>query len=125
LIKEVIEGLESTEPWEFFQQELEEYLEEYKVYLSQSFKKETVRKHLYVVGYGIEYLCMVQGVGGFEEITLSMVSSKLYYDFESKCREGMSRQVVLNLMKNYFEFIYETHGLQNKKLMDKLKTARV
>jgi hypothetical protein len=124
-VKYLTKLYELTEPYEFFQRELYGYLEEYKTFLSSKYKKETVSKHCGIISYGIDYIIGYHSVAGFEEITFGMISSKLYYDFKSSRHENISRKTLLSIMKKFFEFIYETQGIQNKKLMEKLRMTKI
>lgn len=116
---------EPTEPYEFFQKELKEYLVAYKANLSQTLTKGTVHKHAQVISYCIDYLACYHSVAGFEDITFSMISSKMYYDFESNCQEGMSRKHVFGIIKKFFIYIEQEYGVSNPVLMKKIRNAKV
>jgi hypothetical protein len=113
------------EGFEYFQKELEEYLKDYEVHLGKTLTSGTVNKHMMVLYYCTEYLCSGLGVSGFENITISMISSKLYYDFESHSQEGMTRKAVFNIVKRFFEFIYQCYGVGNENLLHKMAHHKV
>ena len=117
------EGFNSKTSEEFFQQELIEYLEEYEKELGKTLSQSMVNKYSIVIGYGIECICL-QGATGFEEITLSMVSSKLHADFESNTQEGVSRKHIAEIMYKFFSFIYDRYGIRNEKLMKQLERKK-
>jgi len=104
-----------------FRQELEEYLKEYLNHLSATLTPQTISKHSRIIGYCIEYIDLYHSVKGFEDITLSMISSKLYGNYQSHFMENISRPSMLKIIKKYFEYIYETYGIGNKQLLNKLK----
>jgi hypothetical protein len=90
---------------------------QYRIYLSADAKPQTVNKHLIVINGFIEYACFEHSVSGFEEITAGMVGATFTRWLNSNDDESFQPATVKNILKGYFDFIYNTHGIRNEKLM--------
>jgi hypothetical protein len=106
--------------YEAFESELQKYLEQYLVYLSDELKPATINKYEMVLVYWIEFLCSGNLAGNFEEIRLSHISSDFHSDFEAHTQEGLSRETKFRIIHKFLVFIYDTYGVRNPELMRKL-----
>ncbi len=110
-------------PGEHFQKELLEYLDQYKAFLLDNKKRGAVKRcdtlHTFIT-----YLCAYHPVSGFEDIRFAWCSS----GFTGYCKWELDEEIKTSLSRNYirdfFAFIYEQHGIANKKLLDKLSAAK-
>jgi hypothetical protein len=105
-------SLDDLESYEVFQHELDEYLKEYRTYLSADLKPQTVSKHLIVINGFIEYACFEHSVSGFEEITAGMVGATFTRWLNRNDDENFQAATVKNILKGYFDFIYNTHSIR-------------
>lgn len=110
--------------YEDFEKELREYLRKYEAYLSDIYTSCTVRKHIYVVGFCIEYLSGYGNVKSFDDIKFSHISSKFYYYFIGHTSEDMTRKTVFNIVMKFLQFIQESEEI-NPGLMQKIAKARI
>jgi hypothetical protein len=107
-------------PHEAFFIELSEYLEEYIFSIADNISNRTAHKYSAVINGMIDYVCVNHGAAGFEDLTVSMVNSKFLAWYNSHTHEGLQKITVKNILKGYFEFIYQTHGIRNSIILKSL-----
>jgi|SRR6185437_7752721 len=66
------------EDYEEFEWELRNCSLKYEKKLAKSLKPGTVRRYMRIVWCGIEYIVVERNINRYEDIELSMISSKLY-----------------------------------------------
>ena len=114
------DGWNPDVPHEAFFLELEEYKNEYELYLATTVKRSTILKHAAVINGMIDYVCVDHGAAGFEDITAAMVNSKFLSWYNSHTHEGLQKVTAKNILKGYFQFIYDRHGIKSDLIMKSL-----
>ncbi len=111
------------EPWEVFQKELLEYLDEYNTFLLQQ-KKRGAQKRCAILFSFIDYLCGYHPVAGFEDIQFAWCSSKFANYYNSNFDTQIHTTLARSYTRGFFAFIYRKHGIANKKLLGKLRAVK-
>lgn len=116
-----LDGFDPDIPHEAFFIELSEYRKEYILAIADSVSWRTADKYSYVINMMIDYVCVNHGAAGFEDLTVSMINSKFLAWFNSHTGEGFQKITIKNILKGYFEFIYQTYGIRNSIILENLK----
>ena len=95
--------------------ELQELINEYGKVLAEKYSKPTVSKYISVCNMLNEYL-QEQELGGFEDILGTHCGSKFVQYFNNHTAEGHSANTIKNILKGFFSFVHQQHGITNNHL---------
>ena len=100
---------------------MEEYLRNYKTFLSGKYKKPTVNKHLFCLKTWVEFLTIDHSTGRFEEITIALCNSKFWAKRNYFGLDGYDESTIKSIIRKFLTFIKEKYGEDSiTLLLDKL-----
>ncbi len=112
--------------YEGFERELYEYLLDYEKYLAEKekLKPATIRKHSSYIRFMISQGCAYHSLNGFEDITLTIIGSKMVRSYNYHCNESIQLSSAYAMSLRFFTFIYKQFGIANHELLHKLNRKK-
>ncbi|MGL4598048.1 MAG: hypothetical protein ACRCYO_10985 [Bacteroidia bacterium] len=117
---------EQLDEYEGFERELYEYLLDYEKYLAEEekLKLATIRRHTSYLRFMISQGCAYHPLNGFEDITLTIIGSKMVRSYNYHCNESIQLSSAYNISLRFFTFIYKQFGIANHELLNKLNRKK-
>lgn len=100
-----------------FHDNMVSFLEEYREYLLQVKFNEVGISHCSVIHEFINYLYDDHLISGFDQISVSIANSKFHTQYNRLNKDVISKQAMKNILKGFFTFLHEKHGIKNEKLI--------
>lgn len=100
-----------------FHDNMVNFLDEYRDYLSLLKFNEAGISHCSVIHEFINYLYNDHLISGFDQISVSIANSKYHTQYNRFNKDVISKQAMKNILKGFFTFLYEKHGIKNEKLI--------
>jgi len=114
-------SLDDLEPYEIFQQELDEYLNNYEKILAPHLEKKDLRSRVLALNHLIEFICFVKMKSGFQEI----LPEEIKREFPNYLKENFFSEIPFQdlkmILSTYFDFIKSQNKSISEDLLDRLK----
>lgn len=114
-------SLDDLEPYEIFQQELDEYLNQYEKILAPHIDKKDLRNRMVALNHLIEFLCFEKMKSSFQEI----LPEEIKQGFPNYLRENFFSEIHFQDLKmiigTYLDFIKSQNKTIPEDLLDRLK----
>ena len=89
---------------------------EFEASLADTLSQRTIRKHIFILGALVDFLCFDCGVHNIEDLTVGMVHSRFRRWFASKIGSATEGEVKTAVRK-FFLFLAEEKGFANEKIL--------
>lgn len=104
--------LDDMESYEFFQQELDEYLKQFE-------KKEWDKNKLVIINVFIEYIGFIKNKTTFEEITEEEISEEFIEYYKLNFKDELIDHIIPTAIDDFFRFISQQQPIPVRLLKSK------
>jgi hypothetical protein len=95
-------------------------VQEFEASLADTLSARTIRKHIFIIGALVDFLCFDCGVSNFDDLTVGMVNSGFRRWFSSKIGRATEGEVKTAVRK-FFLFLAKEKEFNNEKILRSLQ----
>jgi hypothetical protein len=114
-------SLDDLEPYEIFQQELDEYLNQYEKILAPHIDKKDLRGRLLTLHHLIEFLCFEKMKNGFQDILPEEIKQEFPNYLKENFFSAIPFQDLKMIIGTYLDFIKSQNKSIPEDLLERLK----